>query len=232
MKSFFRRVKKKEKPGFPKFKNRYQDQSMRFPDPHPEHRITATHVDLPKIGWVRYTNSRPYEGAIKQITVKREGKHWFVVLSCVIQRTVIQAPQLNACTLGLRIDTDSSVAYITDDKGLELTTRYYQDFMPRLAGIQKSMARKVKGSNNRQKCIERLNKMHIKVKNRRKDWLHKFSTLYVQNHDVITIPDLPIKEWMANEQFALALGDLGWHAFVMMLKYKCEWHGKHFVEVK
>lgn len=239
MKAFFRRIKAKEpKAGFPRFKNRYQDHAFRFPDPVKMHAITETHIRLPKIGYVRYRRGKYYEkrpisGLIKTMTVKKDGKHWYISLSCLIDRTVYEAPEANGIQLDCEV-VDNRVNFLLDDSiniAILPSPNYYQHQMDRLGSVQKALSKKVKGSANRQKCIDRLTTMHIHIKNQRKDFLHKLSTSLVNKYDVITVKAKPIKEMMKNEQFALALGDAGWYGFVLMLKNKCAWFGKHYKEI-
>ncbi len=241
MKHFFRRIKLKEKPGFPKFKSRYRDNSFRFPDEVPVRHVSDTHIYLPKIGYVAYTrgkyyDKRPLEGIIKTMTIKQEGKHWFIMLSCVITKTVIPAPEDRTVALELGITKQDYSTFLLSSDGKDAKSpNYYQAQMTRLGNIQQSLARKPldkeKDNKNRTDCQNRLAKMHLKIKRKRKDFLHKLSATIVKNNDVIIVKDLPIKEMMKDEQFALALGDAGWHSFVLMLKNKCEWYGKHFREV-
>ena len=220
MKHFFRRIKAKtgEKPGFPRFKNKYRDDAMRFPDPIKPLHIRPSHVFLPRTGWLEFINSRPMEGDIKQTTIKREGDKWYIYFSIMVKKFVPQASE------------DKQVIIDFADLAID-GSHFYREEMPRLANIQQSLARKVKGSVNSQKCKDRISRIHRKISNKRKDLLHKWSTNYVIQNDVINIKKLDIKEMMKDPELALALADIGWHNFVNMLKYKCEWHGKHFREI-
>lgn len=77
--------KNSKKSGFPKFKKRGNKDSFRYP----QHiKVKDGRVFLPKIGWVKYFDSRQIEGAICQATVKRQGKHWFVSLVSEIEKEV------------------------------------------------------------------------------------------------------------------------------------------------
>ncbi len=76
---FFRRVKAGEVTGFPKFKKKGQKDSFRYPQGV---KVKDGRAYLPKIGWVKYRDSRAVEGEILQTTIKREGKHWFISLAC------------------------------------------------------------------------------------------------------------------------------------------------------
>lgn len=242
MKAFFRRVKAKEpRAGFPRFKNRYQDHAFRFPDPVKAHKISASHIFIPKIGPVeyirgKYYDKRPITGDIKTMTIKKEGKHWFISLSCLINRTVIEAPdneQATSTKVNFYVSPGNEIAITTESQDATSTIpspNYYQRELTRLANVQKALSHKVKGSANRQRCIDRLGKIHLKIKNQRKDFLHKLSTKLVLANDILIVKDLPIKDMMKDEQFALAIGDVGWHSFVLMLKNKCLWYGKHFKE--
>jgi putative transposase len=233
MKHFFRRVKLKEKPGFPKFKSRYRDNSFRFPDELKPHLITRTHIYMPKIGWVPYVNSRPFEGIIKTVTVKQEGKYWYVMLSCLISKTVIPATGSNSVTLDLGITKSDYSIFLRSSDGFDIKSpNFYQCQMERLGNLQKAIASKDKESGQRESARAKLASIHLHIKRQRNVFLHRLSTDIIHSYDIINVKSIAIKELMKDEQFALALSDAGWHTFVLMLKNKAEWFGKQFIELK
>ncbi|MCW2932677.1 MAG: family transposase OrfB [Actinomycetia bacterium] len=86
--AFFRRCAAGEKPGYPRFKGRGWWGSVQWPDhghgckwdsvPHP----TVTRVYLQGVGHVRVHQHRAVRGRVKTITARREGRRWYVILSC------------------------------------------------------------------------------------------------------------------------------------------------------
>jgi putative transposase len=78
-KNFFRRLKKGEKPGYPKFRKKGTHERFRFPQGV---KVEGSKVFLPKIGWVKFRKSQDIRGTIHETTLVQEGSDWFVCFSC------------------------------------------------------------------------------------------------------------------------------------------------------
>lgn len=224
---FFRRVKTGEAPGFPKFKKKGQKDAFRYPQGV---KVEGGRVYLPKIGWVRYRDSRPVEGRILQATVKREGEHWFICLACEVD--LPDTPPLSitkeravGIDMGLK-----SFAFLSDGTEIE-NPRFLMTVLAKLRRAQRLLSRKTKFSNNWKKQVAKVVKLHIRVKNARKDFAQKASTAIVKNHDVIAVEDLNINGMVKNRHLSRAISDAGWRLFLAMLEYKAQWAGKHFVRI-
>lgn len=225
--NFLRRLKNKENPGFPKFKKKGMKDSFRYPQGV---KTENGCVYLPKIGWVRYYDSRPREGTILQTTVKREGNYWFVSLSCEVEHKDIPlAPVAGAHAIGIDVGI-SHFATLSDGSVIE-NPRFLTKALAQLRHQQRSLSRKQKGSANCAKQRARVAQCHINVKNARKDFLHKLSTRIVKNHDVIAVETLHITGMLKNHTLARAISDVSWYTFFSMLEYKARWLGKHFVTI-
>ena len=74
-------------------------------------------------------------------------------------------------------------------------------------------------------------KIHEKIANQRKDFLHKLSTNLVKNHDIICIEDLSSKNLMKNRRLAKSIADVSWSEFVGQLHYKTDWYNKKLVTI-
>ena len=146
------------------------------------------HVFLPKIGWLRYHNSRAIEGTVKQVTIKKEGNHWFIAVMCIIERTVQQVPIVAERAIG--IDVGLMYFATTSEGKIIANPRFLKHDLAQLRRQQRRLSRKVKGSNNRKKQVQCVARLHQKIKNKRKDFTHKQSTIFVKNHDVIAVEDL------------------------------------------
>jgi putative transposase len=223
---FFRGLKTKKKIGFPVFKKKGKNDSFRYPQGV---RCENDKVWLPKIGWVAYYDSRPLEGEIKQVTVKRQGMHWYVAIVCEVEQTIVIAPITAAKTIGIDLGL-SHFASISDGAVIE-NPSFLKKELRKLAHLQRSLARKKKGSSNRKKSVMKVVKKHIDIFNQRKNFAHQLSYTLVKNHDVIVVEDLCIKGMVQNRHLSRAISDVGWGMFLDFLKYKCSWFGKHFVRV-
>jgi putative transposase len=224
---FFRRVKIGDVPGFPRFKKKGQKDSFRYPQGV---KVEGGRAFLPKIGWVKYQDSRPIEGHILQATVKREGAHWFACFACEVELPAL-APVAATEDRAVGIDVGlKSFAVLSD--GTEIANpRFLGQALVKLKRAQRRLRRKTKRSNNWKKQMAKVVKLHIKVKNCRKDFAHKVSTTIVKNHDVVAVEDLNIKGMVKNRHLSRAISDVGWGLFMAMLEYKAKWVGKHFVKI-
>jgi len=225
-KHFFRRLRNKERPGFPRFKKKGDNDSFRYPQGT---KCENSKVFLPKIGWVKYNNSRPIEGLIKQATIKREGQHWNIHIVCEVEIKVNKVPLIADTAVGIDLGL-KSFAYLSDGQVIE-NPGFLKKDSKKLRRLQRQFSRKKKGSNNQKKYREKLSKLHRSIKNKRKDFLHKHSTNIAKNHGVVAVEDLHTKGMVRNRRLARSISDAGWRRFVDNIAYKCDWNGKHFVKV-
>jgi putative transposase len=229
--------------GYPKFKGRGQDAGLRFPDPK---QFTLDQANartrLPKLGWLRLRQSRPVPGTLKNATVTQERGRWFVSLQVELP-DVLPAAGL-APTLG--IDLGVALFAATSDGQRVEPLNALKRQARRLKHAQRRVSRKVKGSRNRRKAIDRLGRLHARIAHQRADWLHKLSTQLADAHPVIAIEDLKVQAMSASaagtpdkpgrrvrQKAGLnrAILDQGWAEFRRQLDYKCAARGGAVVAV-
>ena len=100
-----------------------------------------------------------------------------------------------------------------------------------LARYQRRIARCQRGSRNRRKAKIKLARAHRKVRNARRDFLHRTTTTLVRSADVIAIEDLSVKNMIRNRRLARAISDAGWGEFRQQLEYKCARAGRTLVVI-
>jgi putative transposase len=157
----------------PRFKKKGLRDSFRYPDPKQIKLDQANgRIFLPKLGWLRYRNSRDVPGEVRNVTVSQSGGKWFA--SIQTQREV-ELP-LSTATSAIGIDVGIARFATMSDGGFIAPLSSFKKHQQRLARYQRRMSRKTKFSNNWKKAKARVQKIHAGIANARKDFLHKTTT--------------------------------------------------------
>ena len=227
---------------FPRFKKKGRHDSFRYPDPKQiKLDQTNSRIFLPKLGWLRYRNSRDVLGAVKNITVSQSCGKWFV--SIQTEREVEQ-PIPNGGAVGI----DMGIArFVTlSDGSFYAPLNSFKRHETALRKAQQTMSRKVKFSSNWKKAKARVQRIHSRIGNARRDYLHKTSTAISQNHAMVCIEDLQVRNMSksaagttespgrkvrAKSGLNKAILDQGWAEFRRQLDYKLAWNGGHLIAV-
>ncbi|MBF0433644.1 MAG: transposase, partial [Fibrobacteria bacterium] len=239
-KNFFRRATKGgEAPGFPKFKKKGVNDSFRLPQGFSL--AGEGRVKLPKVGMVKFIQSQEIQGRIRNITIRKDGKHWYIAFNCEVNMNVPvnQGSQIGVdCGIAQTVTTSEAVFHNLPKE----TLQYWQE---RLKKAQRQLARKTKKSKNWIKCKQEITRIFKKIRDIRHDMLHKISTEIAQNHSYVVLEDLktanmtksakgdlenPGKCVKAKSGLNREILNSGWHTFKVMLGYKCEWYGS-FLEL-
>ena len=183
--SFFRRVKNGEKPGHPRFQGRDRYGSFTYPD-IAGWKLEGNKLHLSKIGTVKIKLHRKLAGKIKTVTIKREGPHWYVTFSCEVEQQVTSPYTDDAVGIDLGL---LHFATLSTGDTIE-NPRYYRKAEKKLEKAQQALARKKRGSHRRKKAVQRVAKCHRKVRNQRKDFLHKQSRQLINTYETIVFEDI------------------------------------------
>jgi len=223
--------------GFPNFKTKKTAQSYKTNSQKGLITILDGRVKLPKVGWVKLKLHRQVRGLIKSATISKTstGKY-FISILCEEEMSLLPKTDSN---LGIDLGLENFAILSTGEK-IE-NPRCLVSLSKKLAKEQKDLSRrgllakkkgvKLSESSNYQKQKLKVARLHEKIANQRKDFLHKLSTNLIKNHDVICIEDLASKNLMKNHHLARAIGDASWSEFVRQLHYKADWYGKKIVTI-
>jgi putative transposase len=189
---------------------------------------------------------RPLEGTPKTCTVKYEAGQWYVVFSCECEETEPLPVSSEAVGIDLGV---THFAALSDGTFLE-QPRHYRKSEKKLAMLQQALARKKRGSHRRKKAVLAVAKAHRKIRNQRKDFLHKASRTLVNRYQMIAFEDLQIAnvtkapkpkqdengKYLPNGASAKAglnksILDAGWGMFQQMCLVKAAWAGRTVVLV-
>ena len=220
---------------FPKFKRRGQHDSFRFPQGFKVEQENSR-LSLPKLGWIRYRNSRAILGEIKSITISQTNGKWYASIQTEHE---IESP-VHTATSAVGVDV-GIVKFATLSKGEVFEPiNSFRSKAQRLARYQRAMSRKTKFGKNWIKTKCRITRLHSTIANIRRDYLQKTSTQISKNHAMIVIEDLQVRNMSksaaensekrgrnvkAKSGLNKSILDQGWFEFRRQLEYKQAWRG-------
>ncbi|WP_432171920.1 RNA-guided endonuclease InsQ/TnpB family protein [Streptomyces sp. 1222.5] len=252
--AFFRRVKAGGKPGYPRFRSLKRFDTVDFPkdgdgcrwDSTPHDPVTR--VRLQGVGHVKVHRHRPVTGKVKTISVKREGRRWYVIL------TAEQAQPEPLPQTGSEVGVDMGIANFLADSsgGFVPNPRHGAKAAAKLEAAQQALSRCKRGSKRRRRAVETVARLHRKVRRQRLEHAHKTALILVREHDFIAHEDLKIRNmsktpvpkpdpeqpgsFLPNGAAAKAglnrsIADAGWGVFLAILAAKAEGAGRQVMAV-
>lgn len=213
--------------GFPKFKSK-KNNYYSYTTNNQKNTINIVdgkYIKLPKLKTlVRIKQHRqiPIDGKIKSATISKNpsGKYY---ISILVEQEIKELPK-NEFAIG--IDLGLTDFAITSDGVKYSNPRYLRKSLNKLIKEQRKLSRKKKGSKNRNKQRIKIARVHEKIINQRKDFLHKLSFELINENQVICLEDLQVKEIQQNKYLSQSVSDVGWYEFRRQLEYKSKWYGR------
>ena len=217
--------------GYPRFKRKGERDSARLY----EVRLTERHIRLPMIGRVRLKESRSdrgFCGRILSATIRQRADRWFVALCVEVEREAVEPRRIRRRSDVVGVDlglTNAAVIHDGDHSRVIASPHTVRKNLKRLRRLNRQLARRQKGSRNREKTRKDLARLYYKMSCRRQDRLHQLSSTLAKTKSVIVLEDLCVRGMQRNRHLALSVSDAGLGELRRQLAYKCNWYGSRLI---
>ena len=212
---FFKKISK-----FPRFKSKKNPKKW-FHIPQ-EIKFKGSKLVIPKFKeWIKVVLHRPLLWKIRNATITKDNTWYYVSIVC--ENQVVSLP-----TVEKNIGLDMGLTHfcITSNWDKFENPKFLRTMEDKLVKVQSYYSR-----HKWKRTLRKLQRLHSKVTNQRKDFLHKLSTKLIHENQVICLEDLNVKWMMKNHKLAKAIWEVWWWMFINFLNYKAEWHGRKVVVI-
>ena len=224
----------KEHSGYPKFKSKKNSwksykTNCNYGSSKPtiEVDFENNRIKLPKLKWIKAKVHREFVGIIKSATISQtpSGKYFISVLVDCENFQMKSTGAMVGIDLGIK-----DLVITSDGEKFENSKTLYK-YEKRLAKEQRKLAKKTKGSNNRNKQCVKIARLYEKITNIRIDNLHKISHKLIQENQLIVSEDLKISNMVKNHNLAKSISDCSWYELTRQLQYKADWNGRQYIKI-
>lgn len=226
-KNFFRRVKKGEKPGFPRFKKRGINDSFAFREAI-KFDIDGRWLRIEKLKTrIKLSQEVRFDGEHRQVTISRtaDGKYYASILVETSDYTKTAGEGFVGVDLGVK-----ELAVLSDGTKIPANQKLKKG-LRKLKKHQRRLSRKMKGSSRRVKAKLKVARIHRRIANQRKAVLHELTDHLTKTYHTICIEDLNVKGMVRNRSLARAIYDAGFGMFRQFLEYKVKLRGNTIVVI-
>jgi putative transposase len=225
---------KKSPKRFPVFKKKGVHDSFRIPQGF---EVNGQAVMIPKVGWIGYRNSQKVEGLPKNLMFSKEAGKWHVSVQVEIHLHKFPVHE-STSVVGVDVGV-TRFAALSDDGWIDPADSLRRS-EKKLARLQRKLAKRKTFSKNWNKTKARIQNLHHHIANQRNDHLHKASCDISQNHAMVVMEDLKVKNMTASSKGTIekpgrnvrqkaglnkAILDQGWGEFQRQIGYKLDWQG-------
>jgi putative transposase len=214
---------------YPQFKSKHKSRaSATFTSvgfSYRDGRIKLAKMDAPLD--IRWSRPLPEGAEPSTVTVSRDAAgRWHI--SVLVEEEIKQYPAADSA-VGIDAGITTLLTLSTGEK--IANPRHERRDRERLAKAQRAMARKQKGSKNKEKARVKVARVYARIADRRRDGLHKLSTRIIRENQTVIIEDLPVRNMVRNHKLARAISDASWSELRRQLEYKADWHGRTIIAV-
>ena len=176
---------------------------------------------------IRFSRTIPKAAKVTTVTISKDtAGRFFVSMLCTDE---VQAKPAVQSKVGIDLGLTHFAILSTGEK--IASPKAFRTNEKKLAKAQRNLAKKQKGSANRKKAKLKVARLHAKIADTRKDFLHKLSTRLINENQVIAIETLAVSNMQKNRSLAKSIGDAGWAEFVRQLEYKSLWYGRELIGI-
>jgi len=220
----------REHAGYPKFKSKHDNHktyTTNFTNGNIAVDFETGTIKLPKLRKVKAKLHRKFIGKIKSATISQvpSGKYY---VSILVETEHISLPEKEGC-IGLDLGIKNLCITSAGKKYDNQKTLTKQE--RKLKKLQRQLAHKEKRSKNYYKAKKKIASCHEKIRNTRKDYLHKVSHEIISENQVIVSENLQIKNMIKNHHLAKAISDVSWYELTRQLEYKAKWNGRKYIKI-
>ena len=212
---FFKKISK-----FPKFKSKKNPKKW-FHIPQAI-KLKGAKLVIPKFKeWIRVVLHRPLIWTIRNATITKDNTWYYVSIVCESVNETLPIVEKN-----IGIDLWLTHFCITSNWDKFENPKFLRIVEDKLVKVQRYYSR-----HKWKRSLRKLQRLHSKIANQMKDFLHKLSTKLIHENQVICLEDLNVKGMMQNHKLAKSISEVGWWMFINFLQYKAEWYWRKVVVI-
>jgi len=224
--NFFRRVKNKDMPGYPRFKGYNRYDSLTYKQSGFGWRIEANYLSLSKIGPIKIKLHRPIIGIPKTCTIRRQAGKWYACISVEYEPKPLRKSNK---AVGIDVGLENFATLSTKEK--IANPRFFKIDEKALVKAQRKLSKQSESTPQRQKAKKVVVRIHERISNRRHNFIHQESRKIVNHFGIICVEKLNVKNMMKNHFLAKSIADVAWNQFAQVLASKAEEAGRRFIAI-